>query len=78
MSGSLLTFTRPAAAPRLGTLSRLLGAFGREITRYGARREAIARLRDFDDAELRDIGLRRSQIERAVCGLPVLPDWPRR
>ena len=45
-------------------LSALLTAFAR----YRARSRAIAELHRLDDAHLRDIGLRRDQIESFVAG----------
>ncbi|WP_199088875.1 DUF1127 domain-containing protein [Bosea sp. ASV33] len=79
MAALLATIARPIISGTFVTPSKLLGACCRAIARYFARREAIARLREFSDAELRDIGLARSEIEPAVRGLePRLPDWPRR
>lgn len=79
MAALLAMIARPMTAGTFVKPSKLLGACHRAIARYFARREAIARLREFSDAELRDIGLARSEIEPAVRGLkPRLPDWPRR
>lgn len=70
---------RPAMTGVLASPFRLCGACLGAIARYFARREAIARLREFSDAELLDIGLTRSEIGPAVRGHePRLPDWPRR
>jgi len=63
------TLSRPVTAKRSEVLLRLPGALYQAIARYFAQRAAIARLREFDDSELRDIGLTRSQIEPAVRGL---------
>lgn len=71
--------TRPAVISEVRAPSALFRACRDGILRYFIHRAAIARLREFDDAELRDIGLTRSQIEPAVHGhLARLPDWPRR
>lgn len=79
MTALLPTIARPVMAGAPAPSSRLLGAWRSAITRYFTRREAIARLREFSDAELMDIGLARNEIEPAVRGLePRLPDWPRR
>lgn len=75
MSATLSTTLRPAGTTRPGTFSRLLAASCHQIASYFVRRAAIARLRDFDDSALRDIGLVRSQIEDAVHGL--IPDRAR-
>lgn len=70
---------RSVAADTPGLAFRLFGPCRAGIARYFAHRDALARLREFSDAELLDIGLTRSQIEPAVRGLAVnLPDWPRR
>lgn len=55
-----------SAAPGL---SHRLGAYGERIAVYFSHRAAIARLREFDDGALQDIGLARSEIEAAVHGL---------
>jgi uncharacterized protein YjiS (DUF1127 family) len=68
---------RPRLTKRAGTLSRLFGACMDEIVRYFVCRSAIASLRELDDLALKDIGLRRCQIEPAVHGLIVRPDRSR-
>ncbi|QEL22270.1 DUF1127 domain-containing protein [Bosea sp. F3-2] len=79
MTALLSTIARPVLSKTPGASFRLLGACRDGVARYFVRRDAIARLREFDDSELRDIGLTRSQIEPAVRGLGTpLPDWPRR
>lgn len=79
MTALLSTIARPMITGTFVAPSKLLGACHRAIARFFARREAIARLREFSDAELLDIGLARSEIEPAVRGLESrLPDWPRR
>jgi uncharacterized protein YjiS (DUF1127 family) len=45
-----------------------LTAWARGLFIWGERRAAIKALHKLDDRELRDIGLHRDQIERAVCG----------
>lgn len=79
MTALLSTISRPLITGRFVTPSKLLRAGPDAIARYFARREAIARLSEFSDAELLDIGLKRSEIEPAVRGLgPQRPDRPRR
>jgi uncharacterized protein YjiS (DUF1127 family) len=79
MSALFSTIDRPAVTRTPGAFSRLFGTCRDGIARYFVHRAAIARLREFDDAELRDVGLARSQIEQAVRGLDTtFPDWPRR
>jgi uncharacterized protein YjiS (DUF1127 family) len=60
--------------PTATSLSGLLGAYRDRIARYFSHRTAIARLREFDDGALHDIGLARSQIEAAVHGLVIRSD----
>ena len=58
--------------------SATLGAFGRAVQRmmrwahalaiYLDRRAAIKELRELDDRALRDIGLSRCELEKAVAG----------
>jgi uncharacterized protein YjiS (DUF1127 family) len=69
MSVNPSTVARPAVTPGPGPVSRLLRSYCEGVAGYFVRRAAIARLRELDDRELRDIGLLRSQIEAAVCGL---------
>jgi uncharacterized protein YjiS (DUF1127 family) len=68
MSTILSTIARPAIARRPGAIARLFNACVGGIVRYFACRAAIKSLHELDDAALRDIGLRRSQIEPAVYG----------
>ena len=49
------------------------GALAKEISR----RQAVRALREFEDPELRDIGLARSQIEAAVYGFMTAPETAR-
>ena len=75
-------FTMPQAAAPLvmllnaGGFFRRLGRWTHALVAYSYRRTAVKALRQLDDRELRDIGLVRSQIERAVWGL-VDPDLGR-
>ena len=78
MSAPLSIPSRPAVTKRPSAFYRRLSACYDGIAGYFIRRAAIARLREFDDAALRDIGLARSQIEPAVRGLITLPDSTRR
>jgi uncharacterized protein YjiS (DUF1127 family) len=56
-------------APRAVALPiRILGRCVDRLAAYWCRREAIKMLAQFDDRELRDIGLTRGRIEAAVNG----------
>ena len=68
MTALLSTIAQHLLAPEPGEALRLLGTCRGAISRYFARREALAQLRQADDAVLQDIGLTRAQIEAAVCG----------
>jgi len=64
-----------AAAPAAISLNsggflRRFGAGAFALAAYLERRAAIKALRQLDDRELRDIGLTRSHIQCAVCGVP--------
>jgi uncharacterized protein YjiS (DUF1127 family) len=72
MSATLATIVRSQALRRPRAFSRLFSACWHGIERYFARRAAMTILREFDDRELRDIGITRSQIEAAVCGFTTL------
>ena len=75
MSATLSTFFQPAVAVRPGRyVRRLFHAWARDIARYFARRDALKRLGEFNDRELRDIGLSRGQVEAAVYGFITRPD----
>ena len=67
------TAARPASPAVGGGSIRLLGSMLRtwanNLATYWVRRQAIKTLRQFDDRELRDIGLPRSHIEGAVNGV---------
>ncbi len=75
MSAMLSTIFRPAVTTGPGGFSRrLLRAWASDIQHYFVRRAAAKSLREFNDRELRDIGLTRSQIEAAVYGFMLRPD----
>ena len=69
MSATLSTIIGPARTKRPGTYLPIFTTCWDGIARYFVHRTAIARLREFDDDALRDIGLKRSEIEAAVHGL---------
>jgi uncharacterized protein YjiS (DUF1127 family) len=75
MSAMLSTLFQPAVTVRPGRYVRqLFYAWAHDIAHYFVRRAALKRLREFNDRELRDIGLARGQIEAAVCGFVTRPD----
>jgi uncharacterized protein YjiS (DUF1127 family) len=75
MSATLSSIFQPAVTVRPGRYVRLLfHAWACDIAHYFARRTALKRLREFNDRELRDIGLSRGQIEAAVYGFMPRPD----
>jgi uncharacterized protein YjiS (DUF1127 family) len=75
MSATLSTLLQPAVAVRPGRyVWRLLHAWACDIAHYFGRRAALKSLREFNDRELRDIGLSRSQVEAAVYGFVTRPD----
>lgn len=75
MSATLSTIFRPAVTTGPSGFSRrLLRAWASDIQHYFVRRAAVKSLREFNDRELRDIGLTRSQIEAAVYGFMPRPD----
>jgi len=61
---------RPAISLNSGGFLRRFGAGAFALAAYLERRAAIKALRQLDDRELRDIGLTRSHIQCAVCGVP--------
>jgi uncharacterized protein YjiS (DUF1127 family) len=75
MYATLLTTTEPAITTAARALSRSVGACWNAIARYFVCRAAIARLSQYDDRALRDIGITRSQIEAAVHGFLTVSDW---
>ena len=75
MSAMLSTIFQPAVTVRPGRyVVQLFYAWARDIAHYFVRRAALKRLREFNDRELRDIGLTRGQIEAAVYGFVTRPD----
>lgn len=79
MAMLISAIARPDVTDGPGRAFRLFEVCRRGIAGYFARREALARLREFSDSELLDIGLTRGQIEPAIHGLDIsIPDWPRR
>jgi uncharacterized protein YjiS (DUF1127 family) len=75
MSATLSTLFQPAVTVRPGKyVRRLLHAWARDIARSYGRRAALKRLGEFNDRELRDIGLTRGQVEAAVYGFISRPD----
>jgi len=67
------TIVLPAAIEGSGIASRLLAGACERFAGYLGRRTAIACLHNLDDRALRDIGIRRFQIEAAVDGLITFP-----
>jgi uncharacterized protein YjiS (DUF1127 family) len=75
MSATFSTRFQPAVTVRPGRyVRRLFHAWARDIARYFARRAALKHLGEFNDRQLRDIGLSRGEIEAAVYGFVTLPD----
>jgi uncharacterized protein YjiS (DUF1127 family) len=75
MSETLSTLFQPAVTVRPGRYVRqLLHVWTCDIAHYFVRRAALKRLQEFNDRELRDIGLSRGQIEAAVYGFIARPD----
>jgi uncharacterized protein YjiS (DUF1127 family) len=75
MSATLSTLFQPTVSVRSGRYVRLLcQAWARDIAHYFARRAALKHLHEFNDRELRDIGLSRGQVEAAVYGFISRPD----
>lgn len=78
MSAMHSTLFRPTVMRRpCEYLWRLFVVWARDIAHYFARRAALKRLREFNDRELRDIGLTRGQAEAAVRGYMPRPDRTR-
>ena len=78
MPAMLSTLFPPAVTVRPGRYTRrLFHAWARDIAHYFVRRAALKRLAEFNDRELRDIGLARGQIEAAVYGFIARPDQGR-
>jgi uncharacterized protein YjiS (DUF1127 family) len=75
MSATLSTLFQPAVTVRPGRYVRLLfQAWARDVAHCFTRRAALKHLRQFNDRELRDIGLSRGQVEAAVYGFITRPD----
>jgi uncharacterized protein YjiS (DUF1127 family) len=75
MSAMFSTIFQPAVTVRPGRYTRrLFHAWAHDIAHYFPRRAALKRLREFNDRELRDIGLARGEIEAAVYGFVTRPD----
>ena len=60
---------RPAISLNSGGFLRRFGTWAYALAAYLDRRAAMKVLRQMDDRELCDIGLTRSRIEQAVCGV---------
>ena len=74
MSATLSTLFQPAVTVRPGRyVWRLFHAWASDIAHYFAHRAALKHLGEFNDRELRDIGLARGQIEAAVYGFITSP-----
>ena len=63
------TAVQQANAGRSGGFVRWIEAWVNNLAAHWVRREAIKVLRQLDDRALRDIGLSRCHIERAVWGV---------
>jgi uncharacterized protein YjiS (DUF1127 family) len=66
----------PNSGPMHVLVRSVLQGFG-TLAKEIRRRQAICTLREFEDHELRDIGLARSQIEAAVRGFITIPKTAR-
>jgi len=66
------TAIRPATSGVFGRFVRRIGIWMRAVAAEWNRRAAMKALHQLDDRALRDIGLSRCQIERAVHGLDLL------
>ena len=66
------TAVRPATSGTLGRLVRRIATVLRGIAAEWNRRAAMKALHQLDDRALRDIGLSRCQIEKAVHGFDPL------
>lgn len=69
MSASVSKTAGAAGAKAPGALIELLSASWKALVSHFVHRAAIATLRELDDRALRDIGLRRTEIQAAVYGL---------
>jgi uncharacterized protein YjiS (DUF1127 family) len=68
---------QPAFPNLVGGLIRRIGIGAYALATYWDRRAAIKALSELDDRALRDIGLARCHIERAVLGGAVNPEMGR-
>jgi uncharacterized protein YjiS (DUF1127 family) len=68
---------QPAFPSLLGGFVRRMGIWAQALVDYLERRAAIRTLRELDDRALRDIGIARCHIERAVLGGAFNPDMGR-
>jgi uncharacterized protein YjiS (DUF1127 family) len=66
------TAVRPATPGVLGRFVRRIGSWLRAVAADWDRQAAMKALHQLDDRALRDIGISRGQIERAVHGLDLL------
>jgi uncharacterized protein YjiS (DUF1127 family) len=66
------TTIQPATSGVFGRAARRIGIWARAFAAGWNRRAAMKDLYQLDDRALRDIGISRCEIERAVQGL----DWP--
>jgi uncharacterized protein YjiS (DUF1127 family) len=66
------TTIQPATSGLFGRAARRIGIWVRAFATGWNRRAAMKDLHQLDDRALRDIGISRCEIERAVHGL----DWP--
>ena len=66
------TAVRPATSGGLARFVRRIGSWLRAVVADWDRRAAMKALHQLDDRALRDIGISRGQIERAVHGLDLL------
>ncbi|TCM76988.1 DUF1127 domain-containing protein [Rhizobium sp. BK068] len=73
MTESIWITSRPEVTRRLWSPPRIVKAAWAAIVRCAVRRSAVARLRDLDGDALKDIGLARSEIEKAAYGLITRP-----
>jgi uncharacterized protein YjiS (DUF1127 family) len=65
---------QPAFPNLVGGLIRRIGIWAYALATYWERRAAIKALSQLDDRQLRDIGLARCHIERAVFGGTANPE----
>ena len=66
------TAIQPATSGVFGRAARRIGIWGRAFAAGWNRRAAMKALHQLDDRSLRDIGISRCEIERAVHGLDLL------